>query len=395
MPKYLIAYRKTEDTGPEARVGRRSPPRASLAWRRTPSRSAWTKRMSVLGEKLWGNGEVVWIGAGRLDDVLYRRDEAAPETSIVYGLSRSRSCRAEAHRPQKILLIGSGPIVIGQACEFDYSGTQAVQGPARGRLRGRARQLEPGHHHDRPRDGRPHVHRAAHAGVRGEDHRARAARRAAADGGRPDRPQPRGGAGRGRHARPLRRRADRRQARPRSRRRRTATSSSAAMERIGLAHARSGFYAQLARGGARGHRGSGGWSYPAHHPARPSPSAAPAARSPTTPRSSRPRVKWGLQQSPGPAGARRGVGDRLEGVRARGDARPRRQRRHHLLDRELRPDGRAHRRLDHGGARPDAHRQGIPAHARRRRRDHPRDRRRDGRLEHPVRASTPTTAAWS
>ncbi|MCW2602273.1 MAG: carB, partial [Pseudonocardiales bacterium] len=24
-----------------------------------------------------------------------------------------------------ILVIGSGPIVIGQACEFDYSGTQA------------------------------------------------------------------------------------------------------------------------------------------------------------------------------------------------------------------------------------------------------------------------------
>src|SRR3954463_4167779 len=27
----------------------------------------------------------------------------------------------------KILLIGSGPIVIGQACEFDYSGTQACK----------------------------------------------------------------------------------------------------------------------------------------------------------------------------------------------------------------------------------------------------------------------------
>jgi len=26
-----------------------------------------------------------------------------------------------------VLLIGSGPIVIGQACEFDYSGTQAVK----------------------------------------------------------------------------------------------------------------------------------------------------------------------------------------------------------------------------------------------------------------------------
>jgi carbamoyl-phosphate synthase large subunit len=28
---------------------------------------------------------------------------------------------------QRILLIGSGPIVIGQACEFDYSGTQACR----------------------------------------------------------------------------------------------------------------------------------------------------------------------------------------------------------------------------------------------------------------------------
>src|SRR6478609_2837581 len=28
---------------------------------------------------------------------------------------------------KKILLIGSGPIIIGQACEFDYSGTQALK----------------------------------------------------------------------------------------------------------------------------------------------------------------------------------------------------------------------------------------------------------------------------
>ena len=27
--------------------------------------------------------------------------------------------------PHKILVIGSGPIVIGQAAEFDYAGTQA------------------------------------------------------------------------------------------------------------------------------------------------------------------------------------------------------------------------------------------------------------------------------
>src|SRR5262245_60707584 len=28
---------------------------------------------------------------------------------------------------KKVLVIGSGPIVIGQACEFDYSGTQAIK----------------------------------------------------------------------------------------------------------------------------------------------------------------------------------------------------------------------------------------------------------------------------
>jgi hypothetical protein len=44
------------------------------------------KRMSVIGEQLWGNGEVVWVGSGRLDDILYKREEANPEISIVYGL---------------------------------------------------------------------------------------------------------------------------------------------------------------------------------------------------------------------------------------------------------------------------------------------------------------------
>ena len=28
---------------------------------------------------------------------------------------------------KKILVIGAGPIIIGQACEFDYSGTQACK----------------------------------------------------------------------------------------------------------------------------------------------------------------------------------------------------------------------------------------------------------------------------
>ena len=32
--------------------------------------------------------------------------------------------RNDLHR---ILIVGSGPIIIGQACEFDYSGTQAAK----------------------------------------------------------------------------------------------------------------------------------------------------------------------------------------------------------------------------------------------------------------------------
>src|SRR5512137_2451445 len=32
--------------------------------------------------------------------------------------------RSDIH---KVMIIGSGPIIIGQACEFDYSGTQACK----------------------------------------------------------------------------------------------------------------------------------------------------------------------------------------------------------------------------------------------------------------------------
>src|SRR2546430_2661682 len=34
---------------------------------------------------------------------------------------------AEQRRPRKVLILGSGPIVIGQAAEFDYAGTQACK----------------------------------------------------------------------------------------------------------------------------------------------------------------------------------------------------------------------------------------------------------------------------
>ena len=77
-----------------------------------------------------------------------------------------------------VLIIGAGPIVIGQACEFDYSGAQACKAlQGRGLSRG-AGQFQPGHDHDRSGTGGRHLYRADHAGIRGKDHRARKAERA-------------------------------------------------------------------------------------------------------------------------------------------------------------------------------------------------------------------------
>ncbi len=114
-----------------------------------------------------------------------------------------------------ILIIGAGPIIIGQACEFDYSGTQAVQGPARRGLSDRAGQLQSGHDHDRSGYGRPHLYRADHPRDRRQDHRQGALRRprrlrAAADHGRPDRAQLRAEPQEDGRARRIRRRDDRR-----------------------------------------------------------------------------------------------------------------------------------------------------------------------------------------
>ena len=101
---------------------------------------------------------------------------------------------------QKILLIGSGPIVIGQAAEFDYSGVQACKVL-----------LEEGYEvvlvnsnpatimTDPEFADRTYVEPLLPGPV-AQDDRARAPRRAAADAGRPDRAQPREGAPRRRHA---------------------------------------------------------------------------------------------------------------------------------------------------------------------------------------------------
>jgi hypothetical protein len=85
MPKYLISYRKTEGVGQKPEWTSFTT-QSDISHEAHAVRERVDKRMSVIGEQLWGNGEVVWVGEGRLDDILYKREEASPETSIVYGL---------------------------------------------------------------------------------------------------------------------------------------------------------------------------------------------------------------------------------------------------------------------------------------------------------------------
>jgi carbamoyl-phosphate synthase large subunit len=50
---------------------------------------------------------------------------------------------------RSILIIGSGPIVIGQACEFDYSGSQQPKPHEEG-IEVTLLNSKPGYYHDRP-----------------------------------------------------------------------------------------------------------------------------------------------------------------------------------------------------------------------------------------------------
>ena len=93
---------------------------------------------------------------------------------------------------------------------------------------------------------------------------------------------------------------------------------------------------------------------------RPSPWAAPAAGIAYNLEEFEDHGRAGARALPGPLRAGGAQRHRVEGVRARGDARRGGQRGHRLLDRESRPHGRPHRRLDHRRAGDDADRPGVP-----------------------------------
>ena len=303
---------------------------------------------------------------------------------------RGSSADAAARRHhESVLVIGSGPIVIGQACEFDYSGTQACRvlqgrGPA-----GRPGQLQPGDDHDRPGVRRRDVHRADHAGVRREGDRRRSA-----------------------PTRCSRRSAARPRSTPRWRWTQAGVLEKYGVELIGASieaiepRREPRVFKQIVE--ALGGEVARSRDLP-HDGRLPRPRSSelgyPVVVRPVVHDGRRRLRAWrydeddlrriagaGLARQPDHRGAPRGVDPRLEGVRARGHARHRRQRRDRLLDREPRPDGRAHRRLDHRRAGDDADRPRVPAHARPRDRRHPRGRRRHRRLQHPVRGQPATTA---
>jgi len=90
---------------------------------------------------------------------------------------------------KSIMIIGAGPIVIGQACEFDYSGAQACKALREEGYRVILVNSNPATIMTDPGLGRRHLHRADHPRGCCQDHRERAPRRAVAHNGRSNGPE--------------------------------------------------------------------------------------------------------------------------------------------------------------------------------------------------------------
>ena len=240
-----------------------------------------------------------------------------------------------------ILIIGAGPIVIGQACEFDYSGAQACKALKEEGYRIVLVNSNPATIMTDPGLADATYIEPITPEIVEQIIAARAARRAAADDGRADRAQHRDGLARTGALERHRRRLDRRRARRAIAKAEDRQLFREAMDRIGLARRKSRLAQLASRRRARRCRRSAC----RRSSARPSRWAAPAAASPTTRRNSRTIVPRRPRASP----AREVLVEEsvlgwkefeMEVVRDKA-----RQLHHHLLDRECRSDGRAYRRF--------------------------------------------------
>jgi carbamoylphosphate synthase large subunit len=90
---------------------------------------------------------------------------------------------------KSILIIGAGPIIIGQACEFDYSGAQACKALKSDGYRVILVNSNPATIMTDPEMADATYIEPITPGHRSEDHRCRAPRGVAANDGRADRPQ--------------------------------------------------------------------------------------------------------------------------------------------------------------------------------------------------------------
>lgn len=85
--RYLVSYRKVEERAAPSE----KPEWTSFSFEHQfgveshAVRDRVARRLDLFGERLYGSGEVLWIGKLRLDDLLVRREEVPGNVSIIYG----------------------------------------------------------------------------------------------------------------------------------------------------------------------------------------------------------------------------------------------------------------------------------------------------------------------
>jgi hypothetical protein len=92
MPRYFVSYRKID----EGVAATDKPEWASFSVESGSSLEAHAvrerveKRLDLFGERLYGSGDVLWLGKEPLDEFLMKREQLPLDASIIYGLIEER-----------------------------------------------------------------------------------------------------------------------------------------------------------------------------------------------------------------------------------------------------------------------------------------------------------------